>query len=175
MEILSFIVLVFLSLVGYSGGATGRAGRKADLKPIIIDIILVLLIWAGAVYSRLTYDINKWLLILIWVVAAAILGFLAVNFRRLPSKAKIANKQPKETSSSLLRGLRKGWKEFSQRMGNFQSRVILSLFFLVIVSPFALAVKVLSDPLRIKRSRGDSFWLAKRKAPSELKEYRRQF
>jgi len=51
METLSFIVLILLSLVGYSGGATCKAGKYADIKPQIVDLIIVLLIWAGVRYS----------------------------------------------------------------------------------------------------------------------------
>ena len=45
MDTLSFIALILLSLVGYSGGATGKAGKFADLKLQIIDLILVVIIW----------------------------------------------------------------------------------------------------------------------------------
>jgi len=68
METISFIVLILLSLVGYSAGAVGKAGKFVELKPRVIDLILVVLIWIGAIYSRVTFDLNKWLLILMWII-----------------------------------------------------------------------------------------------------------
>jgi len=71
METLSFIVLILLSLVGYSFGAVAKAGKFIDLKPQIVDLIIVLLIWAGAICSRTIFDLNKWFLILMWVILSA--------------------------------------------------------------------------------------------------------
>jgi len=44
MEILSFIVLLLLSLVAYSGGVAGKAGKHIDIKPQLFDLIIILLI-----------------------------------------------------------------------------------------------------------------------------------
>lgn len=175
MEALSFIALILLSLVGYAGGAVGRAGRGADLKPRILDLGIVLLIWMCAIYSRIHFNINKWMLIVVWIVVSALAGMVAISIARVPKTNESIEDDSEKVASGLFRNLWYCWKGFSQRMGSFQSRVILSLFFFVIVSPFALAVKVFSDPLRIKHSRGDSYWLEKRTFPSELEEFRRQF
>ena len=54
----------------------------------------------------------------------------------------------------------------------------MSFFFFIIVTPFALLVKVFSDPLRIKRPSGqnhDTCWLPKKPVNSDGSEYRRQF
>jgi len=150
METLSFIVLILLSLVGYSGGASAKAGKLTDLKPQLIDLILVLLIWGGAIYSRITFDLNKWLLILIWVILSVTIGVIAILFRKLPKEQSSNNKEPEKLSKNPIKKLWQSWKNFSERMGSFQSRIILSLFFFIIVSPFALAVKIFSDPLNYK-------------------------
>ncbi len=166
METISFIALILLSLVGYSGGAAVRAGRQADLKPVIADLILVLIIWAAAIYTRLAFDFNKWILILLWISASIAVGVVAISFRRLSR-----TRESIEEESRIWRR----WQAFSLRMGSFQSRVLLSFFFFVVVFPFAVAVKVLADPLRIKRSVGNTYWLPKEKIPRDLEEYRRQF
>jgi len=175
MKTLSFIVLILLSLVGYSGGAVGKAGKFADLKPQIIDLILVVIIWAGAIYSRISFDLYKWFLILIWVILSIIIGVLAISFRKLPEKKCPSNREPTRTPTNLFKKLWPSWKEFSKRMGNFQSRIILSIFFFIFVSPFALAVKVFSDPLNIKHQSSTSHWLPKREIKNDLEQYRRQF
>lgn len=47
MELISFIALILLSLVGYCAGAVSKAGKYVELKPQIIDLMLVTVIWPG--------------------------------------------------------------------------------------------------------------------------------
>lgn len=175
MEAFSFLVLILLSLTGYSGGAVGRAGKLANLKPQLIDLILVLIIWGGAISSRIIFGFNRWLLILVWVLLSAAVGYFAVAFRRAPRPSKTRAEQTEEISASFFKGLWERWKNFSKRMGGFQSRIILSIFYFLFVTPFALAVKTFSDRLRLKHHPADSYWLEKREAESGLEELRRQF
>lgn len=175
MATLSFIILILLSLVGYSGGAVGKAGKLIDLKPQIIDLILVIVIWIGAIYSRITFDINKWLLILMWVIVSIITGALAILFRKLPEEKSSSSEKPEKVPTNLFKKLWQSWKNFSNRMGSFQSRIMLSLFFFTFVSPFALAVKMFSDPLNIKHQSSKSHWLSKKEIKIDLEQYRRQF
>ena len=176
MEALSYIVLVLLSLVGYSGGATGRAGKNTDLKPGGLDLILVALVWTAAIYSRLMMDFNKWLMILVWVGISVFVGIVAVTLRRLPRVVPSEQEEAEGVVSGFFKKLWHRWKDFSKRMGSFQSRVLLSLFFFILVSPAALLIKVLGDPLRIKKIKAaESYWMAKTESPTELDDYRRQF
>lgn len=179
MEVISFVALILLSLVGYSSGAVGKAGKSVELKPQVIDLILVLVIWAGAAYFRIAFDLNKWLMILVWVVLSSGIGVLAIWPRQFPEEKASRKKLPQETRnsvpSSALKRLWHRWEKFSQRMGNFQSRILLSLFFFVFVSPLALAVKISSDPLGIKRLRRGSHWLPKAGTEVNLEQFRRQF
>jgi hypothetical protein len=175
VEVLSYIVLILLSLVGYSGGATGRAGKGADLKPVLLDLILVSLIWASAIYSRLTLDFNKWLLILVWLGIAAAVGWGSVFIRRLRRPEK-AETEDEHLPSSQVKRLWARWSRFSKRMGSFQSRVMLSFFFFIFITPAALAIKMLGDPLQIKKKKVlDTYWLAKSPGATELEDFRRQF
>ncbi len=75
----------------------------------------------------------------------------------------------------LSKNLWQRWLIFSKRVAEFQSRVILSLFYFTFVMPFALAIKLFSDPLGIKYKTGKSYWLPKRLIEDSLKESRRQF
>jgi hypothetical protein len=43
------------------------------------------------------------------------------------------------------------WKKIAKVIGNFQARVILSVFYAILVLPFGLAVRLFADPLRIKK------------------------
>ena len=175
METLSFIVLILLSLVGYSAGAVSRSGKTVDLKPQIIDLILIMTIWIGAITSRIILSLNKWFLILIWVILGIIIGILAVWPRRLSEEKAPSTKRLKGTSKNPIKKLWQSWENFSKRMGSFQSRIILSLFYFIFVTPFALGVKIFSDPLRIKHQGSKSHWIPKKEIKYDLEQYRRQF
>jgi hypothetical protein len=43
------------------------------------------------------------------------------------------------------------WKKIAHAVGNFQARVLLTIFYAVLVFPFGIMARLFSDPLRIKR------------------------
>lgn len=175
MEVLSLVALILLSLVAYSVGASSQARSAADLKPQIIDLLLVLMIWGGAVYSRISVDINRWLLLLIWISIGFLIGSSVALSRKGP---QVQSFKPEKTARPLQGPVIKfwqSWKAFSKKTGSFQSKIILSLFFFLIVTPFALAVKIFSDPLRLKPKEEKSHWLAKKEIHSDLEHFKRQF
>lgn len=51
----------------------------------------------------------------------------------------------------LLKRAWAGWKKIAHKIGNFQARVLLTIFYGVLVLPFGLAARWFSDPLRIKK------------------------
>ncbi len=53
---------------------------------------------------------------------------------------------------SLYKRAWQAWKDLAHKIGNFQARVILSIFYAVLVLPFGLAARWFSDPLRIKKA-----------------------
>lgn len=57
----------------------------------------------------------------------------------------------------MLRRLWEAWKRLAKRIGSFQARVILTVFYAALVLPFGMAVRFLADPLRIKQR--PSQWL----------------
>jgi len=175
MEAISFILLILFSLVGFSSGAVLKAGRFVQPKPQIIDLILISVIWSGAIYFRLALDFNKWLVILLWLILSSLTGILAVWSRKFASEKIISDKKTKETANNLLKRFWQSWRDFSLRMGEFQSRLILSLFFFTTVSPFALAVKMFSDPLHIRHQGNKSNWLPKMRTKINLEQFKRQF
>jgi len=77
--------------------------------------------------------------------------------------------------STLWRRLWEAWKVLAQRIGDVQARVLLAVFYFVVLAPFALLVRLTSDPLAIKRrtARG---WHAHVEGPgSALERMQRQF
>jgi hypothetical protein len=76
---------------------------------------------------------------------------------------------------AVLKLLWAWWKPIAHRIGNFQARVILVLFYFLLFAPFALGVKLLSDPLRLK-ARAAPEWLQRSRGEGDaLAVARRQF
>jgi hypothetical protein len=67
------------------------------------------------------------------------------------------------------------WKTIAHRLGNFQARVLLSLFYFLVVPPFALIVKLSRDPLGLRPHRTDGFWHRRRPAEPAVEAARKQF
>lgn len=51
----------------------------------------------------------------------------------------------------MLKRAWQAWKRVAHAIGNFQARVLLTIFYAVLVFPFGIATRLFSDPLRIKR------------------------
>ena len=76
---------------------------------------------------------------------------------------------------SLLARFWSRWKRFGHVVGDFQARVILTLIYFLILAPYGLMVRLVSDPLNIKPARRVSTWLAKSEGPPTLEAARKQF
>ena len=50
----------------------------------------------------------------------------------------------------LIKKLWEKWKAFGHKVGNFQARLILTVFYFIVICPFAAVVKFGSKPLRLK-------------------------
>lgn len=66
-----------------------------------------------------------------------------------------------EGAASLPVRLSRRWKGIAQAIGNFQARILLTVFYFVVVLIFAFLVKCFTDPLRLRPPVGDSFWVAR--------------
>jgi hypothetical protein len=42
------------------------------------------------------------------------------------------------------------WKRVARKIGDFQARVLLTIFYFVLLAPFAIVVRRTSDPLTLK-------------------------
>jgi len=50
----------------------------------------------------------------------------------------------------MIRRFWQTWRWVGKRIGDFQARVLLTLVYFIIVTPFALAVRWTADPLALK-------------------------
>lgn len=51
-----------------------------------------------------------------------------------------------------MRSIWEKWKQFAHKIGNAQARLILALFYFLVIGPFALVVKFICKPLRLRLS-----------------------
>jgi len=72
-----------------------------------------------------------------------------------------------------LKELWQAWKRLARKIGTFQSRVLLTVLYVVLILPFGLATRWFADPLRIKR-RPNSWLDHDNSDPSSLEWARRQ-
>ena len=78
----------------------------------------------------------------------------------------------------LVASLRAFWRGFSrvmERVGNFQARVLLTVFYLVIAAPFGLGIRVFSDPLRLRDHHAPSAWVPRDLRDGALDTASRQY
>jgi hypothetical protein len=52
--------------------------------------------------------------------------------------------------TGVLQRLWAGWKAFGRKIGDIQSRVLLSVVYFTVIAPFGLAIRWMTDPLAIK-------------------------
>lgn len=74
----------------------------------------------------------------------------------------------------LLKKIWDGWQAFGRFMGNMVARVALSIFYYTVFVPFALGVRLASDPLQLKPRPG-SLWRPRSTGDQALEDVERQY
>ncbi len=65
------------------------------------------------------------------------------------------------------------WKRFAHKLGDFQARVLLTVFYAVLVLPLGIVLRLFGDPLRVKRP--PEHWLGSGTQTNDLNRARRQW
>ena len=184
MHLLSTIVLILLSMVGYSSGVT-LAARGKNIPPSIFDLLIVLIIWTIALVSRPQFlpilGDSRILLLLIWLIFALAIGFVKTKATysggvdqlpdsELPEHAKVAEVK----SSNPFKRAWEGWKLFAAEMGHVQGGLFMGFFYFIVVTIFGLGVKLFSDPMAIKSTPTNSGWVDRKPLDASLAEAQEQ-
>ena len=72
----------------------------------------------------------------------------------------------------MLKRMWHAWKRIAHKIGNFQARVLLTIFYAVVVLPFGLTISLFFDPLHIKRRPAE--WLSRPEEAYDMQWARRQ-
>jgi hypothetical protein len=75
--------------------------------------------------------------------------------------------------ASFAKKLWERWKTIAHKIGNFQARLLLMVFYIFILGPFALIIRWRGDPLGIKR-RAQGGWLPHSEREGEPMERAKQ-
>ena len=76
--------------------------------------------------------------------------------------------------NAASKALSQRWLRIAEVIAEFNSRVVLTLFYAIIVLPFGLVVRLFADPLAIRKTR-ISAWSEIRHRTRTLDEGKRQF
>jgi hypothetical protein len=68
-----------------------------------------------------------------------------------------------------------GWKRVAKRVGQFQARIVMAIFYFTIFTPFALAIRWGRDPLVIKPGACGGWQPVSPPEGSSLDQARKQF
>lgn len=79
-----------------------------------------------------------------------------------------------EPAAGLLRRAWERWKRIAHAIGVFQTRLIMSLLYFVIVLPLGLVVRVVGDPLGLRKPAGSN-WQRLEPHPRSLESAHQQF
>ena len=71
----------------------------------------------------------------------------------------------------MLKRMWQAWKLIAKKVGNFQARVLLTILYAALF-PYGVAIRLLSDPLRVKRRPTE--WLSHRDEAYDMQWARKQ-
>ncbi len=67
------------------------------------------------------------------------------------------------------------WRELAGYVGDFQARLLLTVFYFIVVLPFGLLARLGMDPLSLRRVPARSAWTARSSEKPDLAAGQRQF
>lgn len=172
LEALSITALLLLVMVGYSLGSVSTIGHRKAPSPTLLDLGIVSGLCALALILRPT--LGKWGSIGAWLIAAILVAASRTRF-------STTDDPPQEIPTieahhrPLWQKLWDTWKALAAEMGNYQGRLLLAFFYFIIITPWGILLRLLSDPLNTHPSPISSFWLKRSDSASELEDARKQF
>jgi hypothetical protein len=171
MGFASALVLVMLTLVGYSGGTVAAA--KGRLRtPLLLDLLLVVVLWVVLFAAR--DQLGRWWTLLVAVVFSALAGAVFSLFlrRSLPVVKEMPVEIP--AGASIFRAIWLRWAHFSHRLGDFQGRLLMAFVYFLVVTPFGIGMRLFGDPLGRKKGAARG-WHEFHNTSQTLDESMRQF
>jgi hypothetical protein len=77
---------------------------------------------------------------------------------------------------AVLGPVQRGWMKFALVLGHYNTRIILTVLFYLVMTPVGLVMRLFRDPLdRSLKEQRDTQWVKRESQPVELTRYERQF
>jgi len=77
---------------------------------------------------------------------------------------------------SVLGPVQTGWMKFALVLGHFNTRIILTVLYYLVMTPVGLILRLFRDPLdRSMKDGNASQWIKREQQPVEVGRYERQF
>lgn len=170
MGFLGGLGLALLMMAGYSIGRV-LPGKKRQVTAELFDGVAIVTLWVLALTTHFTEDILSYLQ---WIGVGIIVGTLITLFIRSSLTPAVIS-TPDLSGKKFFGKIWETWKAFAFRMGNFQGRLILLIFYFTIFAPFGIINTLFRDALNLKNTSGTSFWFPLGAQENDLEEARRQF
>jgi hypothetical protein len=77
--------------------------------------------------------------------------------------------------TGLIRALWERWKQIARKIGDFQARALMTVFYFVILGPVAIGLRWRSDPLAIKATTPRGWHPIEQQNGLPMERSRRQF
>jgi hypothetical protein len=77
--------------------------------------------------------------------------------------------------TGLARTLWERWKQIARKIGDFQARALMTIFYFVILGPVAIGLRWRSDPLAIKAATPRGWRTIEKQGGLPMERSRRQF
>lgn len=78
----------------------------------------------------------------------------------------------------LMRGVKwlwNSWKGIARCIGDFQARLLLTVFYFTAVAPFGLVTRLVVQPWRLRNAAGTSGWMQSQTREMDLPGAQKQF
>lgn len=75
----------------------------------------------------------------------------------------------------IMRTAWDGWKARARDIADFQSRLLLTIFYFTVLVPFGLLTRLSRDPLRLHRRTSETAWCPRPATDATVEGARRQF
>jgi hypothetical protein len=75
----------------------------------------------------------------------------------------------------ITRAVWNGWRARARNIGDFQSRLLLTVFYFTVLVPFALLLRLFGDPFRLHGRTPGTAWCQRAATDSSMDGARRQF
>lgn len=83
---------------------------------------------------------------------------------------------PGAIAPGILGPVNRAWMAFANVLGHFNTRIILTALFYLVLTPVGAIMRIFRDPLdRSLRDAKESQWVKRESQPVELARYERQF